>query len=90
MIFVFLFVFPSRDDGPLPEGMEVVGSSLTVQGPVGLQHAGLYECFVSYYHVQATLQFNITVKPHVTQLGRRNFLHIFLKHFHECVLNFFA
>lgn len=72
-------MFPSRDDGLLPEGMEVAGSSLTIQGPVGLQHVGLYECFVSYHHLQATLKFNVTVKPHVTQLGRCSSLHMFPK-----------
>nr|XP_046245035.1 uncharacterized protein si:ch211-149e23.4 [Scatophagus argus] len=57
-----------KDGGLLPEDMEVVGSSLTIQGPVGHQHVGLYECFASYYHLQAMLQFNVTVKPHVIQL----------------------
>ncbi|KAM9359581.1 uncharacterized protein ABDE67_002722 [Symphorus nematophorus] len=56
-----------KDDGPLPEDMELVCSSLTVQGPVGHQHAGLYECFFSYHHHQATLKFNVTVKPHIIQ-----------------------
>ncbi|XP_044058633.1 uncharacterized protein si:ch211-149e23.4 isoform X2 [Siniperca chuatsi] len=56
-----------KDDGPLPEGMELVGSSLTVQGPVGHEHVGLYECFFSYHHLQAKLQFNVTVKPQVIQ-----------------------
>ncbi|XP_051253641.1 uncharacterized protein si:ch211-149e23.4 [Dicentrarchus labrax] len=55
------------DDGPLPEGVELVGSSLKVQGPVGHRHAGLYECLVSYHHLQATLRFNVTVKPQVIQ-----------------------
>lgn len=57
-----------KDDWPLPEGVELVGSNLTVLGPVGHQHAGLYECFLSYHHHQATLKFNITVKPQVAQL----------------------
>ncbi|XP_068571384.1 hemicentin-2 [Cebidichthys violaceus] len=54
-----------KDDGPLPDGVELVGSSLTVQGPVEHRHAGLYECFFSYRHVNATLKFNVTVKPQV-------------------------
>ncbi|XP_031153452.1 synaptogenesis protein syg-2 isoform X2 [Sander lucioperca] len=57
-----------KDDGPLPKGVELVGSSsLTVQGPVEHQHAGLYECVFSYHQLNATLKFNVTVKPHVTQ-----------------------
>ncbi|KAM7412838.1 hypothetical protein PAMA_020292 [Pampus argenteus] len=54
-----------KDDGPLPEGVQLVGSNLTVQGPVVHQHAGLYECVTSYHHHKATLQFNITVLQHV-------------------------
>ncbi|XP_070826921.1 uncharacterized protein [Chaetodon trifascialis] len=57
-----------KDDGLLPEGVELVDSSLTVQGPLGHQHAGLYECLFSYHHLQATLKFNVTVKPHVMEL----------------------
>ncbi|XP_042342917.1 uncharacterized protein si:ch211-149e23.4 [Plectropomus leopardus] len=52
-----------KDDGPLPEGVELVGSSLTVQGPVEYHHAGLYECFFSYHHLEAMLKFNVTIKP---------------------------
>ncbi|XP_034405011.1 uncharacterized protein si:ch211-149e23.4 isoform X2 [Cyclopterus lumpus] len=54
-----------KDAGPLPDGVELVGSSLTVQGPVEHQHAGLYECFFSYHHLKTTLKFNVTVKPQV-------------------------
>ncbi|TMS07653.1 Poliovirus receptor-like protein, partial [Larimichthys crocea] len=57
----------TKDDELLPEGMELVGSSLTVQGPLGHQHAGLYECFLSYHHLQAELKFNVTVNPPVIQ-----------------------
>ncbi|CAK6966738.1 uncharacterized protein si:ch211-149e23.4 isoform X1 [Scomber scombrus] len=57
-----------KDDQPLPEGIELVGSSLTIQGPVVHQHAGLYECVTSYNRYKSTLQFNITVKPHVLEL----------------------
>ncbi|KAK9521092.1 hypothetical protein VZT92_020929 [Zoarces viviparus] len=56
-----------KDDGPLPDGVELVGSSLTVRGPVEHRHAGLYECFFSYRHVKATLKFNVTIKPQVIQ-----------------------
>ncbi|KAM6932765.1 uncharacterized protein PEZ65_007867 [Lycodopsis pacificus] len=56
-----------KDDGPLPDGVELVGNSLTVQGPVEHRHAGLYECFFSYHHVKATLKFNVTIKPQVIQ-----------------------
>lgn len=74
--------FPSRDDGPLPEGVELVDSSLRVQGAVGNHHAGLYECFFSYHHLQAALKFNITVKPRVVQPGRWDSS---LKHFDEYI-----
>ncbi|XP_022615495.1 uncharacterized protein LOC111232319 [Seriola dumerili] len=56
-----------KDDGPLPEGLELVGSSLKVQGPVEPQHAGLYECVFSYHHLKTMLQLNITVQSHVIQ-----------------------
>ncbi|KAG7480142.1 synaptoproteinsis syg-2-like isoform X1 [Solea senegalensis] len=52
----------TKDAGPLPEGLELVGSYLTVHGPVEQQrHAGLYECVVSYHHLKATVHINITV-----------------------------
>ncbi|XP_024910603.1 uncharacterized protein LOC103378048 isoform X2 [Cynoglossus semilaevis] len=54
-----------KDDGPLPVDVELIGSNLTVGGPVRQQHAGLYECVVSYYHLQVALQLNITVQPSV-------------------------
>ena len=69
-LLVLLIVLPFRDDGPLPEGVELVGSSLTVQGPVEHWHAGLYECSFSYHHLKATLKFNVTVKPQVIQPGK--------------------
>ncbi|XP_029302477.1 uncharacterized protein LOC115017900 [Cottoperca gobio] len=50
-----------KDGGPLPEGVELVGSNLTVHGPVNHQHAGLYEFLFSYRHLKATLKFNVTV-----------------------------
>lgn len=75
-------VFPSRDDGPLPEGVELVDGSLRIQGAVGDQHAGLYECSFSYHHHQAALKFNITVKHHVVQPGRWDSS---LKHFDEYI-----
>ncbi|XP_069017603.1 uncharacterized protein [Embiotoca jacksoni] len=56
-----------KDDGPLPEGVELVGKSLTVQGPLEHQHAGLYECVFLYHHLEATLRINVTVKPQVIQ-----------------------
>uniref|UniRef100_UPI0037E90F19 uncharacterized protein n=1 Tax=Semicossyphus pulcher TaxID=241346 RepID=UPI0037E90F19 len=57
----------TKDDGPLPEGVEIIGSNLTLYGALGPQHAGLYECFFSYHHLEATLTFNLTVKPEVIQ-----------------------
>lgn len=49
--------------------VELIGSNLTVGGPVRQQHAGLYECVVSYYHLQVALQLNITVQPSVVHSG---------------------
>ncbi|XP_075892561.1 uncharacterized protein LOC142895421 isoform X2 [Nelusetta ayraudi] len=57
-----------RDGEPLPDGVEVTGSSLTVRAPVALRHGGQYECVASYHHIQAALKFNITVRPRVTLL----------------------
>ncbi|XP_076002029.1 uncharacterized protein LOC142995031 [Genypterus blacodes] len=54
-----------KDGGPLPKGVQVLASRLTLHGPVEFQHAGLYECVASYHRHRATLQFNITVTPHV-------------------------
>lgn len=73
-------VFPSRDDGPLPEGVELVGGNLTVQGPVKHQHAGLYECVASYDRFESTLQFIVTVPAHVAQPGRCN-VNLLFMHF---------
>lgn len=56
-----------KDEGLLPEGVELVDSNLTIQGLVGNEHAGLYECFLSYHHLQASLKFNVTVKPHLLE-----------------------
>ncbi|XP_067102581.1 uncharacterized protein si:ch211-149e23.4 isoform X2 [Osmerus mordax] len=56
-----------KDDGPLPEGMEVTGSVLGVQGPVELTHAGLYECEASYQHLKASVKLNVTVSAHEKQ-----------------------
>ncbi|XP_028276409.1 uncharacterized protein LOC114445509 isoform X2 [Parambassis ranga] len=61
-------VICKKDRGPLPDGVELVNRSLTVQGLVAHQHAGLYECVFSYQHLQATQQINVTVKPRVMQL----------------------
>ncbi|XP_065816341.1 uncharacterized protein si:ch211-149e23.4 isoform X2 [Labrus bergylta] len=56
-----------KDDGPLPDGVEIIGSSLALQGPLEQQHAGVFECFFSYHQLQANLTFNVTVKPPVTE-----------------------
>lgn len=77
ILFAFLPFFLSRDDDSLPEGIELVGNNLTIQGPVVHQHAGLYECVTSYHRYKATLQFNITVKPQVIEPGRCNSLQVF-------------
>lgn len=65
-----------RDDGLWPAGVEVGAGCLAVQGPVGLQHAGLYDCRISYHHVGAGLKLNITVKPQGTQLSQSTTLTI--------------
>lgn len=57
-----------RDEGLLA-GVEVVGGRLMLRGQVGLQHAGLYDCSISYHHVRAGLKLNITVKPQGAQLS---------------------
>lgn len=70
---------PFRDNGLLPEGVEVVssggdgggGGGLAVRGPVGLRHAGMYRCWLSYRHFGAELELNVTVKPRAEQLGQR-------------------
>ncbi|XP_067364628.1 uncharacterized protein si:ch211-149e23.4 isoform X2 [Channa argus] len=54
-----------KDDGLLPEDIQLVDSSLTVHGPVEPHHAGLYECVVTYHHLKSVLQFNVTVKIQV-------------------------
>ncbi|XP_030008582.1 hemicentin-1 isoform X2 [Sphaeramia orbicularis] len=51
-----------KDGGPVPEGVNLVGSSLSVQGPVNHVYAGLYECVFYYHHHRAMLHFNITVR----------------------------
>ncbi|KAM3615504.1 uncharacterized protein V6R79_003162 [Siganus canaliculatus] len=56
-----------KDEGLLPDGVELLGSSLTLGGPAGPQHVGLYECLVSYHHLRAALQFNVTLKHPVFQ-----------------------
>lgn len=68
IVFVFVYL-PCRDDGPLPEDVELVGRNLTIQSLVKHQHAGLYECNCSYLHLKATLQFNLTVKAQPPLLG---------------------
>ncbi|KAM4589547.1 uncharacterized protein V3H82_003650 [Fundulus diaphanus] len=61
-------VICKKDDGPLPEDVELVGRNLTIQGVVTHQHAGLYECECSYHHLKAALQFNVTVRAQPPQL----------------------
>ncbi|KAL0973178.1 hypothetical protein UPYG_G00199960 [Umbra pygmaea] len=57
----------SKGKQPLPEGVLVNGSALTLQGPVELHHAGLYECEASYYKHRASVLLDIMVTPRVTQ-----------------------
>ncbi|XP_041655955.1 uncharacterized protein si:ch211-149e23.4 isoform X2 [Cheilinus undulatus] len=57
----------NKDDGPLTEGVELIGSNFTVQGPLEPRHAGVYECLLSYHHLQAAIKFNITVNPPVLE-----------------------
>ncbi|KAM4566712.1 uncharacterized protein PAE49_010225 isoform 1-T1 [Odontesthes bonariensis] len=61
-------VICKKDNGPLPEGVELVDRSLTFQGPVEYEHAGLYECDFSYHHLKTTLRLNVTVKLQAEQL----------------------
>ncbi|XP_023125528.2 uncharacterized protein si:ch211-149e23.4 [Amphiprion ocellaris] len=60
-------VICNKDDGPLPDGVELVNRSLIVQGPVEHQHAGLYECVISYQHLKVSLRLNVTIKAPVIQ-----------------------
>ncbi|XP_064830924.1 uncharacterized protein LOC135546431 isoform X2 [Oncorhynchus masou masou] len=57
----------TKEEQSLPEGVEVIGSALILQGPVELYHAGLYECEASYYSHRASVLLDITVNPHVKQ-----------------------
>ncbi|XP_029026444.1 uncharacterized protein si:ch211-149e23.4 isoform X2 [Betta splendens] len=57
-----------KDDGLLPDGVELVDGRLAVQGPVEHRQAGPYECTFSYHHHRATLHFNITVNPRPARL----------------------
>ncbi|XP_029372764.1 uncharacterized protein LOC115052654 isoform X2 [Echeneis naucrates] len=57
----------TKDDAPLPQGLELEESSLRVRGPLARQHAGLYECIFSYHHLKTLLQINLTVKAHAVQ-----------------------
>ncbi|XP_024300899.1 uncharacterized protein LOC112267073 isoform X1 [Oncorhynchus tshawytscha] len=57
----------TKEEQSLPEGVEVIGSALTLQGPVELYHAGLYECEASYYSHRASVLLDITVNPQVKQ-----------------------
>ncbi|XP_024300900.1 uncharacterized protein LOC112267073 isoform X2 [Oncorhynchus tshawytscha] len=61
----------TKEEQSLPEGVEVIGSALTLQGPVELYHAGLYECEASYYSHRASVLLDITVNPQVKQSERR-------------------
>ncbi|XP_055751707.1 uncharacterized protein LOC129832016 isoform X4 [Salvelinus fontinalis] len=61
----------TKEEQSLPEGVEVIGSALTLQGPVELYHAGLYECEASYYSHRASVLLDITVDPQVKQSERR-------------------
>lgn len=61
-------VICEKDGGPLPGSVALVGRSFRVEGPVELEHAGLYHCTVSYHHLKTTLRINITVKALAKQL----------------------
>lgn len=62
-------VLSPREEQSLPEGVEVIGSVLTLQGPVELHHAGLYECEASYYSHRASVLLDIAINPQVKQSG---------------------
>ncbi|XP_029628979.1 uncharacterized protein LOC115206319 isoform X2 [Salmo trutta] len=67
----------TKEEQSLPEGVEVIGSVLTLQGPVELHHAGLYECEASYYSHRASVLLDIAVNPQVKQSERRQItLHV--------------
>ncbi|KAJ7995607.1 hypothetical protein DPEC_G00246340 [Dallia pectoralis] len=57
----------SIEERALPEGVLVTGSALTLEGPVELHHAGLYECRASYYNHTASILLDIIITPHLKQ-----------------------
>ncbi|XP_078785695.1 uncharacterized protein si:ch211-149e23.4 isoform X1 [Oryzias latipes] len=60
-------VICTKNNGPLPEDVELIGQNLTFLAGVKPLHAGLYECHISYLHLNAVLRFNVTVKPRPLQ-----------------------
>ncbi|XP_028856792.1 uncharacterized protein LOC114802243 isoform X2 [Denticeps clupeoides] len=55
----------TKEGSPLPQGVEVVGTTLRLLGPVKLLYSGLYEC-VAYFHAhRAGVQLNISVQARV-------------------------
>lgn len=81
---------PYRDDGPLPDGVEVFERNIAVRAPVELRHGGLYECVASYYDIQAALKFNITVRPRVTLLGMPGSLSCLFFVFYDDIIKSFT
>ncbi|XP_017271743.2 uncharacterized protein si:ch211-149e23.4 [Kryptolebias marmoratus] len=61
-------VICKKDAELLPEDVELLGRSLSFQGPVQQRHAGLYECDFSYHRLKTTLRVNVTVRPPAPRL----------------------
>ncbi|XP_048837408.1 uncharacterized protein si:ch211-149e23.4 isoform X2 [Brienomyrus brachyistius] len=57
----------TKEDGPLSTDMTVIGSFLQVMGPVGLHHAGKYECQASYYNHTVSVDLEMQVVPREVQ-----------------------
>ncbi|KAB5550162.1 hypothetical protein PHYPO_G00050650 [Pangasianodon hypophthalmus] len=55
----------TKDGEPLSDDVNIFVSGLMINGAVGANHAGQYQCQASYYRHSASLQFEIEVKPRV-------------------------
>ncbi|KAJ8280161.1 hypothetical protein GJAV_G00051260 [Gymnothorax javanicus] len=53
----------TRENGSLPQGVEVTGSALHFEGPIRPLHAGLYPCQASYYSHSVSVTLKMVVSP---------------------------
>ncbi|KAJ8368457.1 hypothetical protein SKAU_G00084850 [Synaphobranchus kaupii] len=59
----------ARENGSLPEGVEVTGNVLYFEGPIEPLHAGIYNCQASYYSHILSVPLEIVVTPIVVLPG---------------------